>query len=336
MSLLITMIYEFISIALPCEIIGKVRSLQKDIGAAFKVWIENRYPGLANLPASPPVMGHHIPRFLSRPIGSGKGKIALIVVDGLSLPQWTGVRRQITKKGDGRYRFTDEAVYAWIPTLTAVSRQAIFAGKMPIYFPDSVNTTGREPALWNQFWENEGLDKSEIAYLKNPGDSITPDTEKSIAGQRIKVIGLVINKVDRIMHGMELGMAGMYNQIWQWSGNPFWTDLFDMLLDHGFEIYLTSDHGNVEAVGCGNPREGAVADSRGHRARIYSDITLRNKIKEDFPSAVEWPPNGLPDDYLALLASDRKSFVSEGERSIVHGGAALEEVIVPFVRIEGG
>ncbi|NQT01458.1 MAG: hypothetical protein HQ580_05520 [Planctomycetes bacterium] len=48
----------------------------------------------------------------------------------------------------------------------------------------------------------------------------------------------------------------------------------------GFRVFLTSDHGNIEARGCGRPAEGAVADLRGERVRVYPDPVLRGKIKE--------------------------------------------------------
>ena len=98
--------------------------------------------------------------------------------------------------------------------------------------------------------------------------------------------------------------------------------------------YLTSDHGNIEAEGRGRPSEGAVADVRGERARIYSDMALRSRVHEQFPDAIAWPTIGLPEDYLALLAPGRAAFVREGDRIVGHGGASLEEVIVPWIHIE--
>ena len=110
--------------------------------------------------------------------------------------------------------------------------------------------------------------------------------------------------------------------------------LLDILLDQGFRVYLTSDHGNVEAVGCGRPSEGAVADLRGERVRIYPDATLRSKVKERFPASLEWDPVGLPNDYLPLLAPSRRAFVNEKKRLVSHGGISIEELIVPLVQIE--
>ena len=58
------------------------------------------------------------------------------------------------------------------------------------------------------------------------------------------------------------------------------------------------------------------------------------EFKERFPEAIEWPTIGLPDDYHALLAPARSAFVRETERLVGHGGASLEELIVPLVQIE--
>ncbi|MFH1983304.1 MAG: BREX-3 system phosphatase PglZ [Pseudomonadota bacterium] len=314
----------------------RIQSLQTKIDAAFAGWLIKRYAGLINLPPVPPVMLHHIPRFLARYIGNAKGnRVAFILVDGLSLDQWIVIRKALTKQHQ-RYRFRENAVFAWIPTITSVSRQAAFAGRPPIYYPNSIHTTNKESALWTQFWADQGLTQHEVIYAKGLGDGSLNNVEELITNPKIRVAGLIIDKVDKIMHGMELGAAGMHNQIRQWALQPFMTNLIELLLNNGYRIYLTSDHGNVEAVGCGRPAEGAVADLRGERVRIYSDSILRAQIKDRFPDALEWPPVGLPENYLPLLAPGRSAFVRETERLVGHGGISLEEVVVPLVQIERG
>jgi len=309
----------------------KVETLQAQIDAALVPWLAKRYAGLINLPPVPPVMLHHIPRFLSRHINDAK--VAFVLVDGLSMNQWIVIRKELAKQRP-RYRFRENAVFAWIPTITSVSRQAAFAGKPPIYFPSSIQTTNKEPALWAQFWVTQGLIQQEVTYAKGLGNGNLESTEDIVTRPKTRVVGLVVDKVDKIMHGMELGAAGMHNQVRQWAGQSFMANLFDLLLENGFRVYLTSDHGNIEAAGCGRPAEGAVADLRGQRARIYSDSLLRSQVKEQFPDAREWPPVGLPEDYLPLLAPGRSAFVRKTERLVGHGGASLEELVVPLVQIE--
>ena len=150
----------------------------------------------------------------------------------------------------------------------------------------------------------------------------------------MRVAGLVVDKVDKIMHGMELGTAGMHNQVRQWALEGYMAQLIDLLHELGFSVWLTSDHGNIEAHGCGRPSEGAIADVRGERARVYPDQMLRSKVKKKFPEAIEWPSVGLPEDFLPLLAPGRAAFVQEGTRTVAHGGISIEELVVPLVEIE--
>jgi hypothetical protein len=312
----------------------KMEALRAQIDAALMPWLAKRYAGLVNLPPAPPVMLHHVPRFLSRHVNEARHhKAAFVLVDGLAMDQWIVIRKELSRQR-ANYRFRENAVFAWIPTITSVSRQAAFAGKPPIYFPKSIHTTDKEPALWTQFWVDQGLTQQEVAYAKGLGNGTLESVEAIVARPKTRVVGLVVDKVDKMMHGMELGAAGMHNQVRQWAAGPFLAQLFDLLLENGFRIYLSSDHGNIEASGCGRPAEGAVADLRGERARIYSDSLLRGQVKEWFPEALEWPPIGLPEDYLPLLAPARSAFIRKTESLVGHGGASLEELIVPLVQVE--
>ena len=313
---------------------GRMAELQMQVDRTFLAWTGRRYAGLHNQPPDPPVMVHHVPRFLARRIEPGSdGKVALIVMDGRALDQWI-VLRNILADQRPCLRFREGAVFAWVPTITSVSRQAIFAGKPPLYFPASILGTDREPSSWKQFWEDQGVPSRAVDYAKGLGDGPLDRVGEILSRTDIRALGLVVDKVDKIMHGMELGTAGMHNQVRQWAGEGFMAGLLDLLLGDGFAVFLTSDHGNIEAVGGGRPSEGVVADVRGERARIYSDTVLRSRIQELFTDAVEWPAIGLPEDCLALLAPARTAFVRRGERIVGHGGASLEEVVVPWIEIE--
>ena len=320
--------------AIPESTGERIKGLQTQVDVGFTAWLFKRYAGLVNLPPVPPVMLHHLPRFLARQMGEARtAKIALIVVDGLALDQWLVVREALATKQPG-LRFREQAVFAWIPSITSVSRQATFAGKAPIFFPNSIQTTDKEPALWAQFWVDQGLMPNEVVYLKGLGDGGLETVSEALSYPKARVAGLVVDKVDKIMHGMEMGTAGMHNQVRQWAKQPYLSTLLDLLLDRGFRVHLTSDHGNVEAEGCGRPSEGAVADLRGERVRVYPDAVLRGKVKDRFPAALEWGTVGLPHDYLALLAPARQAFVQEKQHTVSHGGVSVEELIVPLIQIE--
>ena len=57
------------------------------------------------------------------------------------------------------------ALFAWVPTLTSVSRQSIFAGEPPFYFSASLATTHKEEAHWRRFWEDRDASRAEVAYI---------------------------------------------------------------------------------------------------------------------------------------------------------------------------
>ena len=310
-------------------------ALRGRIDDAFVEWLGRRYAGLASLPPVPPVMLHHVPSLLARHLEEAPAhKAALLVVDGLSMDQWVAVREELA----GRrleYRFREDAVFAWIPTLTSVSRQAAFAGKPPFYFTGgSIHSTNREPVLWRQFWDGRGLSAAAVVYERKLGRGSLDAVADLVAGPRVRVAGLVVDTVDKIMHGMELGARGMHGQVRQWAREPYLAELLDLLLNHGFRVWLTSDHGNVEAAGCGSPAGGAVSDLRGKRVHVYPNAPLRHRAADEFPDARPWPPAGLPEEYLPLLAPGRSAFIRKGERTVAHGGASLEEVVVPLVRID--
>jgi hypothetical protein len=317
------------------DVVTRLSGLRTQVDIRFSRWMQGRFGSLFSLPPTPPVMVHHIARFLSGQRGS-EGKVALVVVDGLAFDQWLVIRHELSEQRPA-WRFDESAAFAWIPTITSVSRQAIFAGKAPFYFPSSIYSTDREASHWQQFWIDHGLAGHEIAYLKGMGElSTIQSLEETLAAPKLRVIGAVVDKVDRIMHGMELGSAGMYNQVRQWASEGFLSALLNLLLSNGFLVFLTADHGNVESIGCGRPQEGMTADLRGERARIYSDPVLRANVGSRFPAAIQWKTAGLPDDFLPLLSADRSAFVQEGHRIVAHGGVTLEEVVVPFVRVIGG
>ncbi len=313
----------------------QLRSVRARIDEAFTIWIRQRFGTLHNQPPSPPVMPHHVPRLLARRIEESRSaKVALVLMDGLALDQWVVVQQVLSDQRPA-LRFREGSIFAWIPTLTMVSRQACFAGRPPLYFPSSIHTTEREPSAWRRFWVDEGLSSAEVGYEKNLRDE--PDlarVDELVSHPKVRAVGLVVDKVDIIMHGMTLGSSGMHNLVRQWAHQGALAALLDMLLDRGFAVFLTADHGNIETGGCGRPAEGSVADLRGERVRVYSDQSLRGRVKERFPDAIEWPPIGLPGDYLALLAPDRQAFVRETDSPVAHGGITLEEVVVPLIEIE--
>ncbi len=309
-------------------------SVQKKVDTAFEAWVMKRYSSLHNLPPTPPVMLHHIAYDIAQYIQiAAKEKVALIIIDGLAFDEWI-VLREVFSQQRPDLKFRENMVFAWLPTITSVSRQSIFVGKPPLYYPESIFNTNKEATLWMQFWNDKGVSQIEVAYKKGLGEGTSlAEIEELLSHPKIRVVGFIIDTVDKIVHGMELGTSGIHNQVRQWATQGFMIGLLNLLLEKHFDIFITSDHGNIEARGCGQVAEGAIVDLRGVRARVYSDKVLRAQVKKRFPDAIDWPPYGLPENFLPLLAPNRSAFITEGKRAVGHGGISIEELIVPYVQV---
>ena len=314
---------------------GRLRQIGDSLNASFAGWLGDHYASLINLPPTNPAMLHHVPRRLARDIEeSVNNRTALIVVDGLALDQWVTVR-QLLQQQDADLVMRESATFAWIPTLTSVSRQSIFSGKPPLYFPSSINSTNREEKLWKQFWEAHGLSRLDVAYQRSLGDGDAADVlDDLIRPKKTRALGLVVDTVDKIMHGMQLGAAGMHNQVRQWCDKGFLRTLVRRLLDDGFDVWLTADHGNIECVGKGRPSEGVLAETRGERVRVYPTPDLMSQTATEFQFSREWAPVGLPSGYFPLVTTGHDAFIPPGQKIVGHGGIALEEVIVPLIHFE--
>lgn len=318
-----------------------VAELQRNVDERFTRWILAHYASLHNVSYLPlPVMVHQVPRYLAHGwTAASRGgvpskRVALLVVDGLALSQWTFLRTHLT---DEHHRIEEHAIFAWVPTLTSVSRQSIFAGEPPFYFSTSLATTHKEEAHWRRFWEDREASRAEVAYVlqKNlePDERLIERVRETAAQPRVRVLGVVVGIVDQMMHGAVTGSEGFHAQVRHWGETGSFRVLVESLLSLGYEVVVTADHGNVEAIGFGKPNVGAVADARGERVHVFADEIMRSKIQQQYPRTIAWPQIALPDDYLALIAAERSAFITEGARNVGHGGIALEEVLVPFVTI---
>jgi hypothetical protein len=311
-----------------------IDTLHKLSDGHLQAWIAAKHYG--DLPSLPvtlgPVMVHHIPRFLSRRRAAGESKIALLVFDGLAMDQWVQIRESLAAKSQ-TFQFNENACFAWLPTLTSVSRQAIFSGLKPREFEDSIERTDKEESLWKTFWQNEGLQPSEILYRKGLSHVEHLDSvENTLSDTGLKIVGLVIDEVDERLH-KERTKKDVGFWIGNWMKTGFVDRLFSIFLDRGYQIYLTADHGNVEAVGLGKPSQGLIAETRGERVRVYRSEGLLADSCNAYPETLRLDIPGLPAQFLPLFAGGRGAFISKGEKAVVHGGVSIEELIVPFVNV---
>jgi hypothetical protein len=329
----VTFRFHGLNAAIATPLLQQLRQLQRDADERLKGWLFAHFADLPSLPAAKgPVMVHHVPRFLALRRIAGEERIALLVFDGLAMDQWIQIREYLAEGVPG-LAVDEGACFAWMPTLTSVSRQALFSGLKPREFANSIETTSQDASLWARFWQDNGLRKSEIIYqngLKRTEQ--LAELEEAIGKPTTKVAGIVVDMIDEIVHGAMLGKRGVTGQIGEWCDTGFVEKLLLLLAKHGYQIYLTADHGNVEAQGIGRLSQGVVSEIRGERVRTYRSEALAASVPAEF-GAFRFDIPGLPPDFLPLYARTGEAFVPKGDQIVAHGGISLEELIVPFVRV---
>ena len=115
---------------------------------------------------------------------------------------------------------------------------------------------------------------------------------------------------------------------------PTWNDSSPKLLANEFAVYIASDHGHVEARGIGTINDGLAAELKAKRARIYRERVIAENALAHYDGTRLWAGDGiLPDDLWAVLPPAHTAFTKVGDLVVTHGGASLDEVVVPFAKI---
>lgn len=268
---------------------------------------------------------HKVAPFLATSAVEAGAKVLLLVLDGLGVAQWQQIVDHL-----GVAPVEERRVLACLPTMTTVSRQAIFAGALPTTFPNTVDRTDTEPARWQDFWVRQGLTPEQIHYRRTDGADASawedPPTSAVVAG-------LAVNAIDDLMHGVSVnGDHQFHAAVTTWLGGGFLERALDWAHRRSAQVWVTADHGNLPCLGLGEtvPDEGVRVLGRGLRARVYASENQRSQA--DLPGT-KWTPPCFPGSAGApLFAPDRRYFRRSGN-VITHGGLSLDEVVVPFSRI---
>ena len=169
--------------ALPSGLRSQLDASQQRLTAGFAAWLQVHYNTLHSLPYLPaPILGHQVAHFLAHRLrqDSQRSRLALIVFDGLALDQWQVLRDAWRDQGR-TWQFDEQALFSVLPTVTPIARQAIFAGQLPLYFPDTWQRTDVNGRRWQRFWEDQGLLASAAVWLLG-----TDQLDLTLADSRIR------------------------------------------------------------------------------------------------------------------------------------------------------
>ncbi len=245
-------------------------------------------------------------------------KIALIVIDGMAFWQYELLSSKLSPSK------SEEVIFSWIPSITQLSRQAIFRGGNPVttYKQGPVN----EEKLWKAFWKEKGISEFQISYQHEKLDFSNLDS--------ITKLAVVFKDLDDKMHSSS-DYQDLLVLTKNWIERSKIEEVIQELEMNGFKIFLTSDHGNIQSKGWrglkGREKLGTnKSGSRSERHLEYSEEWLAKEFQANNPELKD----SVVFDEQGIYFKDELSF-STREVLVTHGGAHFLEVLIPFIEIRG-
>lgn len=297
-----------------------ISTVVSQINDDFQIWLNAHYSSLSSTSyiKKPKLVNRILPHIAYK--HERQEKVALIVVDGMAYWQYLVLEKYLHNNG---IQPINDMTMAWIPTITRLSRQAIFRGDNPML--SYQQNPSAEERLWKNFWTspsrmNKRMDEYELAY--EHGSLCTG----SSTPMRLALVDV---ELDEKMHA-STDNKDLYSLTDNWASKA----AEDILAIHGmgYTIYLTTDHGNVLSHGwrCLNSQEKTFLykdGSRGMRHLIYNAPAPMNDFVAANPEASS---NWMIGDKWLVWKTNQCFKASD---CITHGGSHFLEVVIPFIKI---
>ncbi len=335
----------------------RYKQAERMIDDSFVEWLAVQYTQLAGRALPTPHHLFHVPAKLARDLRMDPhARMALLVLDGLSLADWLLIR-SVWEPRHPNWRIEETYILAQVPSITGVSRQALISGMRPNELTRELIERPREERAWEAFWQRQALPREGSSYARLP-DVVGADYPAAITSRRTRALCLISTVIDDIVHGATQGAAGVHAALTVWlspnadkrqdkgaadsgaateavqQGSVWIEGLIDLLLAEGYTVTVTGDHGHVEAIGVGNPREGVLASTRSKRTRLYTSLDLAQGAASRLPDTMVIDTSWLcPQEVFPIVALRRIAYAPQGERVVTHGGLTLEEMIVPLITL---
>lgn len=292
-----------------------VYEMVKETNEKFQESIQNNYAHIKNSnPIKKPQIVSKILDYID--FNYKQKPVALIVIDGLSFWQYSLFANRLPSNKK------EAIIYSWIPSITQLSRQAIFRGSSPevTYKQNPTN----ESKLWKNYWKSKKFNDFEIEYQHETMNLQNIDS--------IKRLGLVYKDLDGYMHSSK-DYIDLLKLTENWFDRSNIENTVSYLISKGFRVIITSDHGNIQAKGWrglnGKEKLGTnKSGSRSERHLEYSEKRLKDEFLDNNPELLD----SIVQEEQALYFKNELSF-SRRDDLITHGGAHFLEVVIPFIEI---
>lgn len=246
-------------------------------------------------------------------------RFVFIVMDGMSEFDWNIISQTFED-----IEYTKTSAYAMIPTTTAISRQCLLSNKYPSQLINPWSQS-KEKKEYFDCMLDKGYSKQQIGYSRG---------YDSIFDYNINAGAVIINDIDDLMHAQQLDKIGMYQDIELLAKQGKLKNMVKRFLKAGYDVYISSDHGNSAAVGLGRlTKTGVEVETKSKKMLVLKDFADKDSLIEKY-NMIEFPKYYLDEDYDYLICENKTSLDNKGDTVIAHGGISIEEVIVPFITIK--
>lgn len=300
-----------------------------ELNAAFAAALSRNWQTVAaSKDLRKPLPLHNITRSLVRRLLDAGRRVFLVVFDGCdlstfleltgSLPGEIGLKSPEVNDASLRDDLMKidpfHLAIAALPTVTNHSRRALFAGEIPgnTALDETEKSSSNASADKTAWKRNAALgDIKRILFLKGDLQKSATPLLDALSGTEHRLVAAVFNDVDDALASQETTAIGPWNA--QSFGLGFMSAL-KRAIEHDWVVILTSDHGHTPYV---------ATD------RQVAEKGLGNRYAETASSgSVVFDQGPLPKKPLHLQT--RVGTWHNRQRRGFHGGASLEEVVVPL------
>jgi hypothetical protein len=290
-----------------------------DVNKLFFEWMKSNYEYVMTSNSSATLRLPTLVKRLDEETGSDP--LLFVVVDALGLESWFAIEKNL----QDRIRFTSaetKSAFAVIPTLTILSRRAIFEGKMPSQFGPGDHSQSLEKKLWTERFRTDG------AYI-----SVNEPIKLDHAfARRTSRIAVVDTEWDSMGHAIFPQSDSIPSAAIRWARATRIADVIKDGLNYGYKVVITSDHGQIASVGKGRLNVGVLAEQRSKRVAIFgSENICRSYMNQGI---VDYKPYGMPPSMFPVFSYDLDSFDLQDMQSVSHGGITIDEAMVPVIELK--
>ncbi|MDZ4839631.1 MAG: bifunctional response regulator/alkaline phosphatase family protein [Bacteroidota bacterium] len=335
-------------------------SQRNEASGNFNKFIQNNYlDWMNNKHVDVPVMSHNLMERKILPLLDNDGPLYFFLIDNLRYDQWKAIEGHLTDS----YRVINEDLYYGIlPTSTQYARNALFAGITPL------EISKRFPSMWVNDEEEGGKNLHEEAFLRDFFTRRRMDMKISYhkitnldAGRQLsdninnlsqnKLNVIVYNFVDLLSH-VRTEMTAIkelaedeiaYRALTKtWFLHSPLADMLKKLAAKNANVFITTDHGSVLVR---KPTKIIGDRNTTTNLRYKTGKNLNFSGKEVFE--VNKPEDvGLPrqhvsstfafatEDYFFVYPNNYNYYVNYYKNTFQHGGASIDEMLIPAIYLK--